>query len=214
MMKILTTIQRKITEGYTEIWQYFIYNKKLMIFWLLLLVEMVVFFILNGSPDPRSIENLTTSPNNYPNLFLFIFLGNLKAAMMTILAGVIPGFLGSIFVLMMTVKSIVVATKTIATTISVGTIILSVIPHGIFEISAIILSIQLSSIISKNITVALCTLFRKKILNIQGLTSVNLKTQLRYAVISFVYIIFPLLLIAAIVEVTISPLVIERLLLT
>ena len=211
MMKILTTIQRKITEGYTEIWQYFIYNKKLMIFWLLLLVEMVVFFILNGSPDPRSIENLTTSPNNYPNLFLFIFLGNLKAAMMTILAGVIPGFLGSIFVLMMTVKSIVVTTKTIATTISVGTIILSVIPHGIFEIPAIILSILLSSIIS---TVALCTLFRKKILNIQGLTSVNLKTQLRYAVISFVYIIFPLLLIAAIVEVTISPLVIERLLLT
>lgn len=125
----------------------------------------------------KTLEGKTTF-----ELISFIFFNNLKASFMAIILGIIFG----IFPLITgVVNGYVLGFVSRETASKEGLAVMwSLLPHGVFELPAIMLSIGIGLKIGTSI-------FRKK---------KNLEYNLREGLRFFIFVIFPLLLIAGIIE--------------
>ena len=151
----------------------------------------------------------------YESGFSFIFFENMRAMFQTVYMGLIPFFLGSFFHLFVSADFLVASFKYIIAETSVSTLIIGILPHGIFEIPAMFFSVILGAIISKEITLLLLSLVtRKKFDNSESvLHRHGFKETVVFAAESFVFAILPLVFVGAFVETFITEWVFENFLL-
>lgn len=134
---------------YTDIWDFLKANQKMLGITLLLLAETGVYYWLNVPADWQYVTYVEENIGQYPNLFAFIFIENLKVSGRMILAGLVPVFLGVLFSGALTVRGLVVTFKQLVLTMPTYRILLCTLPHGIFELPALMLSVALACILSK-----------------------------------------------------------------
>ena len=198
---------------YKNIFSYLVANKKLIFITLLFIAESIVYCLINSEADISSYlaYHDETRPQ-YGTLFSFILFENTQAMLPTIIMGTVPFFLGTLFCTYSTVHSLVIAFKYIISSLPIETILAGTLPHGIFEIPAIIFSMILSAIISKEITLAILSFItKKKFDNSKAIFYRNgLKETAIFVAKSLVFVILPLVFIGAFVETFITGRIIEN----
>ena len=205
-------MQKVLISQYREIWRFLKANWLMIAFTVLLLVEVAVFHGLNTDGSDRYADYATSTESRYGCVFLFIFCENLKTAALTVAVGLIPLFLGPMFAATATLGGIVAALKYLLLELTPSVIFLCVLPHGIFEWSAILLTFSLSVILSKEVT---CFCLRLVGLNskipIPG-SVCGLRDTAAMTIQCWLLVVLPLLLAGAAMEVTLSPLITKFLL--
>lgn len=93
-------------------------------------------------------------------------------------------------------------------------VLLSIAPHGLFEIPMIVFTMILSMIISKETTLFIWKKITKRNISIWGrdVNTLGLRKTVKLVVYSWIMIVLPAMFIAAMVETLLSPLVLEWLL--
>ncbi len=129
-------------------------------------------------------------------LFIFIFLNNSIKSLVAALLGIAFGLVPFYFV---TVNGFIVglAVSLKSKEIGLGKTLLYLIPHGLLEIPAILLA--------SSYGFWLGALLIRKIVK----KDVNLKMSVKTVVINCVKIVFPILLVAALIEVYLTPLIVS-----
>ena len=171
----------------------FIKESKIFIY---AIIGIFLFFTLIGFfiPTPEAvsdqilkfIEELLkkTQDLSQPELIRFIFLNNIQSSFFGMILGIFFGIFPIITAIANGYLLGFVATFSVN---AVGiSILLRLFPHGIFELPAIFLSLGLGLKISTFI-------FKKKKLK-------TLKIYLKNSLITFLFIVIPLLIIAALIE--------------
>ncbi|MDA3839740.1 MAG: stage II sporulation protein M [Patescibacteria group bacterium] len=123
---------------------------------------------------------------NFLQLFLFIFKNNLLIAFIAYSSGFIFG-LPTLFILVINSFVIGLVVKIATYDLGIFSIIFSMLPHGIFEIPAILLALSLGFILGDSL---FGFLFKKK----------SFKKEFIFSLKLFFYLVVPLLFIAALVE--------------
>ncbi|PLX20960.1 hypothetical protein C0584_04205 [Candidatus Parcubacteria bacterium] len=123
---------------------------------------------------------------NFWQLFVFIFNNNVMIAFSAFLSGIIFGIPTMIILI---TNSFVIGTVVMIATedMDIFSIIFSLLPHGIFEIPAILLALSLGFLLGR---LMYGYLFKKK----------RIDEKFSFLVKVFFYVVFPLLFIAAFVE--------------
>lgn len=192
-----------LTNHYKSIFAYIKANRRICAITLLVIIELVVFSCLNAEPTTSYAEYVSETKGLYGSEFAFIFFENLKSSLIVVLYGTIPLGLLTLFGTYSLCYGMVSAFKMLATTVSLKTILFGITPHGIIEIPAICFSVLLSALWCKALTLAILRLIRRKpVLEC-------FKEDCRFLYRSVILILIPALLVAAIIEVTLSPLLIE-----
>lgn len=182
----------KIKKKYIESWNFLKESKN----YIYIIIGIFFAFFLIGLfiPAPEELSQQImdfikelieqTKGMNWLELFLFIFLNNLKASLMGLVLGI---FLGIFPILFAIANGYLIGFVSLISIKEEGIITLwKLFPHGIFELPAVFISLGLGIKLGTFI-------FKKK----------KLKTFREYATKSlnlFLLIIIPLLLIAAIIE--------------
>lgn len=166
---------------------------------LLLLAELIVFAVLNTTPNDHYSQYVSESLGANESAFGFILLGNLKSSL--VLLGTIPLGLGTVFGTYMTVSGLISTVKWLQSEVGGLRMLLCVLSHGIFEILALYCSVLLSVLWSRAVTLEIIRLCKRK----PSLTSI--KEDGMFFLKSIVYVPIPLILIAAVMEVPFSSLV-------
>lgn len=156
-----------------------------------IILEVLVFAGLHVSPASMPANDI---PNDMSSVFLFIFTQNMKCALFTILCGTIPMGLGVILNIYLTITNLVSIAKYLLLTMSAGELILKVLPHGIFEITAIYFSVLLSILWCSVTTRTAIQLIRKKI------QIKDLRNDIIVLLKGVTFVLIPLILIAAFIE--------------
>ncbi|SHH20801.1 stage II sporulation protein M [Anaerosphaera aminiphila DSM 21120] len=152
------------------------------------LIEAQIAQMMEGVMDNLNIET-------NKNFGLSLFINNLRAVSLMILTGFIPFLFIPIFILVLN-GIIIGALPMLTGTNFVSTMVFGILPHGIFELSAIILGASFG--------VMICLTIVRKII---GKNTVEFKILLKYILKKYVFVIIPLLVIAAIVEAYITPII-------
>jgi len=160
----------------------------------LLVTELIVFAWLNTEPIG---ESFTSQPLS-ENVFLDILFVNLRSSIFTIIFGSIPFGVGTFFAAYMTVTSLIAQLKYLLPEIGLARLSLCVLPHGPFELTAIFLSILLSVLWSRAITLSIIQLLRRKP------TATFFKEEGRQILKTAFLVLFPLITFAALIEATVS----------
>ena len=205
-----------LSRQYVNIRYFLKSNRALMGLFFLIIIELFVFYGLNGQPNDGYADYVANTRSAYLNVFSFIFFGNLKSATIMVLAGIIPFFLGSIFISVLTIKGLVTTFKFLVfvENIPLHTLLLSILPHGIFEMTALLFSAVLSYIVSKEITLSMVKQIRKKDIAFRGriYSPAGIKQTFYMVVKCWLLVSLPLILVAALIESFISVLIVEALL--
>ncbi len=128
-----------------------------------------------------------------------IFLNNLRACLVTLLMGIIP-FVYLVYLVLFTNAALIGAVFSIAPVNTLGkTILFGILPHGIFELPALFISMALS--------VYLCTFIAKKIFRKED---TKFLYALKEIVLVFLVIVIPLLIIAGLIEGVITPMLLAK----
>jgi len=180
------------------IFSYLRKNWKWCLLTLLVIAEMLAFACLHTEAIDSYYQYMDETSVRYSSMFFFIFFENLKSLILTVAVGLIPLGLGSLFMIYSTVSGLSATAKWILQDVSGLNLFLSILPHGIFEIPSIILSMILSVFLSRAITVSIISLFRKRPV------LAPLREDILAIVKTVVYVLIPLILIGAIVESTVS----------
>lgn len=131
---------------------------------------------------------------------LGLFKNNLQACTISILLGIIPFlFLNFFSLIINTVMVGIVAAANLMMGQGILFLLAALIPHGIFEIPAILLSVTLGFYLCKELVM--------KILG--NRVHESFLTILKVIVSTYVAVIIPLLIVAALIEAYITPLVIQ-----
>ena len=196
---------------YKEVWKFSCSNKNLIRFSTVIFIEMFVFYIVNGTANDHYRVYVESAQDLYPNELVFIFCENLKSAAGMILVGLVPLFFGGLYGAMMAVSGLVVTLKYELQSLPFRTIFLSLLPHGIFEMTVLVFSYILSNILSEEITLGLWRRITGKTVSFWGRPSplFGIKKTGVFILSSMVFVIVPLLFLAATIEVTISPMVLS-----
>lgn len=197
---------------YYDIFHFLQRNAKFLFFVFLVLAELIIYCIINCDADiSQYLEYTEITMPEYKNLFSFIFFENLKSSAKLALTGVIPFFLGILADTFLTAYGLTSSIKFILGEFPANYVFLSLLPHGIFEMSGLNFCIILAAILSKELTLFLLSLVTKRkfdnpraILHQDGLK----KTMIFFAE-SFAFVVTPLILLGAIMECTITPWVME-----
>lgn len=197
---------------YKNIFSFLRIDLKFILFVLLFLTETLVYSLVNSKADiSQYLSYYEENRPQYESLFSFIFFENMQAMLQPISFGFIPFFLGTIFHSVMGASIIITSCKHILLEISVGTFIIGILPHGIFEIPAMVLSVILSSIISKEITLALLSFVTKK--NFDNPKAIfyenGLKETAVFAAETIIFILIPLVFLGAFTEIFVTGHVLE-----
>ena len=165
---------------------------------LLCLIELIVYVCLKTEPSNEYEQYVAETLPEYANMFAFIFSENLKTSLRVVALGIVPFFLGSATAGYLIFASLISALKWLLTNVSLWDLFLCILPHGIFEFTAIFFSVQLSVFLSRTVTMVPIRLFKK-----EAVLS-PLKEDLLFLLRSIVLILIPLFLIAAGIEETVS----------
>ena len=185
---------RFLKEQYLEIGNYLRQNRWWCLYVIFLIAMAVIIFALKLDPNhPHGAYLRSTIPEN-ANQFGYILSGNLKTASLTVARGFIPLGLGAIQALAGTCLWFVAVCKWLFPGMPASVIVAGILPHGIFEIPAILLCLLVSALLSKAVTQFLGRLIlRRPALAI-------LKQDILFAGKTFVFLIIPLILVGAFVE--------------
>ena len=164
----------------------------------LLIVEMVVFACLHAAPTDDYSAYVAQTSGQYRTLLGFIFWENLQSALFLLLCGTVPFGLGTVFGAYAAISGLVSAAKTVLPQVGGRTLLLCTLPHGLFELATICFSILLSVLWSRAVTVAIIDLCRGKPVWPQ------FWKECKFLLRSFLLILLPLVMIAAVMEVTVS----------
>lgn len=198
---------------YKNIFSYLVANKKLVFITLLFIAESIVYCLINSEADISSyLAYHDENRPQYGTLFSFILFENTQAMLPAIIMGTVPFFLGTLFCTYSTVHSLVIALKYIISSLPIETILAGTLPHGIFEIPAIIFSMIFSAIISKEITLAILSFVtKKKFDNPKSILYRNgLKETAVFAVETIFLILIPLVFLGALTEAFVTGRILEN----
>lgn len=158
--------------------------------------ELVVEIIENFMNETKHIMNEDFTINVFA-----LFYNNLRASLMILALGWIPMLFLPFLALGINGVLIGVALKLMKITgdSPLKMSLIGLLPHGIFEIPALLISFLLGIFICKNISQGI---FKKD--------SYNFKEVFKFTVKEFVIKVIPLLAIAAIVETYITPILINK----
>lgn len=194
-------MQKKISSLYKQVWMYFAENSKFCLIILLIIIEFIIYAILNAQPtSERYMQYANEAEAQYNSLFALIFFENTKTSLKIILFGVVPLLIGSSFAAFATVYPMAEVMKFLLQDIEIGIILRGTVPHGTLELPAFILSIMISFLISKEITGALYDLICSKGTYHRRIS--NIGTLL----VGWALIVVPMLMIAAVIESYLTPL--------
>lgn len=188
MKKRKNFLARKYTESFE-----FIKESRMLIYniiFLFVVFSLIGFFV--PAPEPISsqimkfIEELLKKTENLSNfeLIRFIFLNNLQSSFFALFLGIFLGVFSIVTIVLNGyilgfVANFVVGSEGVQT-------LLRLFPHGIFELPAIFISAGLG------LKLGSFVLEKKKIK--------SLKEYARKSLITFIFIVIPLLVIAAVIE--------------
>ena len=145
-------------------------------------------------------KQLDISPKPGLNMMVDLFLNNTRATAQIILLGLIPFLFLPIFSFVFNAVIIgAVVGMYPSMGFSITAALLGIIPHGIFELPAMIYSMALGIYLNISIIKKMVSKDKKNI---------NMKEILLHIVKSYIFIIIPLLLIASIIEAFITPIII------
>ncbi len=192
------THRLRFTHHYKSILSYLKSNRKLCLFVALGITEFFIFACLNTPPNNYYTEYVTGTAGAYNNAFSFVFFENLKTAIMTILWGTIPFGIFTLLGTFGVITTLVSTFKLLITEIIWWKLLVCMIPHGIIEIPAMCFSILLSVIWCMSITMAIIRLVRRKPV------IEKLKTDCIFILESIIFVLVPMVLVAAIIETTLS----------
>ena len=198
-----------IIKKYRDIGDFLKGNKYLIAISFMVFVELILFYIVNGVPDDHYRIYLENTKGKYQTDFTFIFFENMKSALLQIGMGGVILFCGNLLWTMMVVKAFIATFKQLLYDFSFHTILFSILPHGVFEIFVMVFSFILANILSKEIVLSILQFIMKKDNALRGIPIVQfgIKRTIVMILFSIAFVIVPMLFLAAIVEVTISPLV-------
>ena len=131
-----------------------------------------------------------------------LFFNNLQATTISILLGFMPFLFLPVWVILVNAGSLSVVFAMIKMTgaASIGKmIIFGILPHGIFELTALFLGISLGFYICKTLCIIVC----------KSNSGIRLKDELINVLRTYLLIIVPLLIIAALIESYLTPLLIN-----
>lgn len=131
-----------------------------------------------------------------------LFFNNLQATTMSILLGFMPFLFLPVWVILINAGSLSVVFAMVKMTgvVSVGKmIVFGILPHGIFELTALFLGISLGFYICKTLCIIVC----------KSNSGIRLKEELINVLRTYLLIIVPLLIIAALIESYLTPLLIN-----
>lgn len=209
LRKRLSYIQRY----YEEVRKFLCSNKILIALSIVMFIEMFAFYIATGTANNHYQAYVESTQKLYPNNFTFIFCENLKSTIVMILVGFIPLFFGTLYGGMIFVSGMVITFKYVLRSLSFHTIFFSLLPHGIFEMTVLLYSYILSNILSKEITLGLWHRITGKAVSFLGrpIHLLGIKRIGVFILFNVIFVIIPLLFLAAIIEVTISPMILSTL---
>lgn len=188
----------RIRKQYSQMIAYVKTNYKWCLLTLLILIEFIVFACLNTVANDHYGDYVAQTTPEYSSLFWFIFCENTKTAMWIILYGTIPLGLGMVFGLYFVTTNLVATVKWLLPSVGGWKMLACTFPHGVFELSAFVVSVVVAALWSKMVTISLLWLIRGKPTG--SALFEEAKSQVR--IVALVQL--PLLLIAAIIEVTVS----------
>ncbi len=158
------------------------------------LANSIISMFMKGIMDKvKSPDDLT---------FSLIFVNNVKACIFIILLGIIPFIFYPVIALFINgaaigaVGAIYMASTPDANFLNFS---LGILPHGVLEIPAVLISFGCGYLICMEIT--------KKLLS-KG--HISIKRVVFYALKTYVLVVIPLLLVAALIEANITPLLISK----
>ena len=149
----------------------------------------------------NEFSSITSSLENLKGLSLSkaIFFNNLRACALTVLMGFIP-FVYLVFMVLFPNASLMGAVFSVAKIEKLGKMILfGILPHGIFELPALFISMALS--------VYLCTFITKKIFKKEDKKFLY---ALKEVFLTFLIIVLPLLILAGIIEGVVTPILLTK----
>lgn len=194
---------------YKEIGAYLKRNKRFPLIVAMVIVEVIVYSALKTPANTNYEEYVAESMPAYSNLFTFIFFENTKSTGKILLSGIVPACFGSLTVLCLTMLDLTATVKQLLLSYSPHMIFLSILPHGIFELSAMLGAVLFSSLLSKEITLAIAKVFVPKGWRLSKKISDQRIKNIATIIKAWCLVIVPLLVVAAMIEVTISPVVME-----
>lgn len=135
-------------------------------------------------------------------LMTSLIINNITASMISIITGVVPFLFVPVFSLV--VNSIMIGATLGFTTIASSTpvfkiLLLGIMPHGIFELPALFISMSMG--------IYLCNKITRKILRKEKESLIDV---IKNIVKTFIFIVIPLLIVAGIVEAYITPILISK----
>lgn len=188
----------RVRKQYCRIITYIKTNHKWYLLTLLIIIEFIAFACLNTGANDHYGDYVAQTTPEYRSLFWFIFCENIKALLQTILYGTIPLGIGVVFGLYFMTSGVVATVKWLLPAIGGWRMLACTLPHGIFELSAIVISVMVAALWSKTVTVSLFRLISRR--PIAAAFFEKVKSLVR--IVALVQL--PLLLLAAVIEVTVS----------
>jgi len=204
----LTRRKRKcLREIYEEIFAYLRPNSDWCFLVLLFVGAFLLYTCVNTMPSDTHFENVGRIRQLYPNDFSFIATENLKCALFQILAGTAPFGIGTVFHVFLSLKNLVGSLKYLHLHTAGWKILVGILPHGIPELCAMLFSILLSALYSKATVILLLGIFHPEGADLRAFFS-----EIRMILKGIVFVLVPLVLIAAWIEANVSACLVEILL--
>ena len=191
-----------MTNPYRVIFTYLNTKRNLCLITSLAVVEIIVFAVLNTDGNNEYFRYVADAKGTYSN-FAFILSGNILAMLQMIAFGTLPFGIGTIFSAYTVVTELISAGKFVLSQIGTKNMLLCILPHGIFELAAIFMSILLSALWSQTVTCAVWYLIRQKKVISPFLTDTGIILKM------IVFITVPLITFSALIESTFSAYVAE-----
>jgi len=185
---------RFLKEQYLEIWNYLRQNRWWCIVILIAIAEAIIYSVLNIEASDAYGTYAEAAMPAYSSLFAFILFENLKTAVKIVLVGIVPFCIFSFFITMSSIFGLVASFKLYCPALPPGAIAAASLPHAVVEVPAIIITILASFLLSKSVTFLLYWLIRRR----PALTA--FRKDLVHICRMVVFLIIPMILIAAVLE--------------
>ncbi len=202
-----------ISKIYKTIFSYFRRDLKFILLALFMITVFIFFCAIRSEANiSQYLTVLETEHSLYESDFSFIFFENFKTLLATVLLGTVPCFMGTAIQLYLVTDLLASAFRYFLSSVSFGTLIAGTLPHGIFEIPAIVFSFLLSVIISKEITLCLFSALSKESFDNTDsfLFRQGFKETAIFVAESLPFVVIPLVFIGAFVESFVTGWIIEK----
>ena len=160
--------------------------------------DMLLYACLHAQPSAAYQAYVAETLPAYSGMFGFVFVENAISALTLILCGLIPFGIGVLPVVCFTLNGLVSTAKGLLTTVSGKELLVCTLPHGALEGAALLMTIMLSCLLSRAITLALVKAAKRQPFFRE------LKAELHHIGAFVLLLVIPLLFCGAIIETQIS----------